>query len=560
MTALGVFSLCINVLWLVPSLYMLQIYDRVLGSGSKATLLMLSLIGLFLLITMGVLEWVRSQMLVRLSERLHGQLAGRLFDISFRQALATGGQQSSAQPLQDLQGLRQFLTGPGLPAFFDAPWLPFHVALMFAFQPLFGWLSVLGAVLLIVVAVLQERRSAPLLREANRDATVSQAGLARSLSNADAIEGLGMAAQLSRRWAVAYDRVLMGQTRASERAGLYVTSSRVVRLVLQSAVLGVGAWLVLNEQMSPGIMIAGSILLGRALAPIDQLTNHWKGFVAARGQFSRLNDWLTRVPVLQARMSLPAPTGAVTVEGLVVVPPGAQVPALHGVSFVAEAGDIIGVVGPSAAGKSTLARVLLGIWPTKQGRVRLDGAEVYGWDRAELGPHLGYLPQDVELFDGTVAENIARFGDVAPEQVVAAAQLAGVHELILRLPRGYDTVVGAVGGALTAGQRQRLGLARAVYGNPNLIVLDEPNSNLDEAGDTALVRALVALKMRGATVFVISHRSSILPAVDKLLALDEGRLVAFGPRDEVRARLREAQVGKRLQLVAAKQRTAGNPP
>lgn len=534
--ALGVFSCAINLLWLAPSIYMLQVYDRVLASGSAVTLLMLSLIGLFLLATMGVLEWVRARMLVRFGNRLHGQLAGRLFDISFRQSLLGGGQQSAGQPLQDLQGLRQFLGGPGLFAFFDAPWLPLYIALMFAFHPLFGWLAVLGALVLVGIAILQERRSAAMLREANREAAGSQAELSGTLANADAIEGLGMATQLRQRWDASYGRVLAAQTLASERAGLYSTSSRVIRLVLQSAVLGAGAWLVLDEQMSGGLMIAGSILLGRALAPIDQITGQWRTFVAARGQFARLNEVLNRIPAPQPRMSLPTPSGAVTAEALVVVPPGAQAPVLRGVSFTVMPGEIIGIIGPSAAGKSTLARVLLGIWPAQQGRVRLDGAEVHGWNRSELGPHVGYLPQGVELFDGTVAENIARFGEVVPEQVVAAAQLAGAHEMILRLPRGYDTPVGAVGGALTAGQRQRLGLARAVYGQPRLVVLDEPNSNLDEAGEIALAKALAALRQR-ATVFVISHRAGILPALDKLLVLNEGQLVAFGPRDEVRARL-----------------------
>jgi ATP-binding cassette, subfamily C, bacterial EexD len=557
--ALGVFSAGINLLWLVPSLYMLQVYDRVLPSGSEATLLMLSLIVLFLLATMGLLEWVRSQILVRLGERLHGELSGRLFEISFRQSLATAGQQSGAQPLQDLQALRQFLAGPGLRAFFDAPWLPLYVALMFAFHSLFGWLAVLGAAVLVAIAALQEKRSASLLIEANRDAITIQAGLSRTLANADAIEGLGMAARLRARWDAAYERVIDVQTRASERSGLYSTASRVIRLVLQSAVLGTGAWLVLAEQLSPGVMIGGSILLGRALAPIDLLTANWKGFVAARAQFVRLNEWLGRVPASEPRMALPAPTGALSAEGLVVVPPGAQSPVLRGITFMVEAGNAVGIIGPSAAGKSTLARVLLGIWPAAQGRVRLDGAEVFGWDRAELGPHLGYLPQDVELFDGTVAENIARFGEVDSQAVVAAAQLAGVHEMILRLPKGFDTRVAAMGGALTAGQRQRLGLARAVYGEPKLVVLDEPNSNLDEAGDAALVRALAALKARGVTVFVISHRSSILPAVDKLLWLSEGQLIAFGSRDDVRKKLNEACQGVQPLQLVAKPSGAGSP-
>lgn len=557
--ALGAFSACINLLWLVPTLYMMQVYDRVLTSGSAATLLMLSLISLFLLATMGMLEWVRSMLLVRLGERLHGELARRLFDVSYRQSLATSGQQATAQPLADLQGLRQFLTGSGLSALFDLPWLPFFVLLLFAFHPAFGLLSLSGAALLLSIAVLQERRSASLLLAAGKDAGAAQAGLVRTLANADAIEGLGMAARLGARWDSAYQRVLGAQTRASERSAVLAAASRVLRVILQSSVLGTGAWLVLHDRTTGGVMVAGSVLLGRALAPIDQLTAQWKFFVVARGQLRRLNDWLLAVPEPAPRMVLPAPVGNVAVEGLVVVPPGAQVPALRGLTFHVEAGQIVGIVGPSTAGKSTLARALLGIWSPVQGRVRLDGAEIHGRDRSELGPHLGYLPQDVELFDGTVAENIARFGAVEPEQVVAAARLAGVHEMILRLPHGYDTQVGAVGGALTAGQRQRLGLARAVYGNPRLIVLDEPNSNLDEAGDAALLKALLALKERGATVFVVSHRAGVVPALDKLLVLRDGQLVALGTPEEVNRRLQDSRSGTPLYVVSAAPCSVGGP-
>jgi ATP-binding cassette subfamily C protein EexD len=535
--AVAVFSCGINVLFLVPAVYMLQVYDRVLTSGSQATLLMLTLIVLFLLATLGALEWVRTQIMVRVSQRIDALLGDRLFDLSFRQALASGGVQSGAQPLQDLQALRQFATGPGLLAFFDAPWMPLYLLVMFAMHPWFGWLGVLSAAALLCISIANERSTAALLKSANQSASANQALLARTLRNAEAIEALGMLGNLRRRFRERSNEVIATQSRASAKGGRWVTLSRWLRLTLQSLALGLGAYLALANEISAGMLIAGAILLGRALYPIDQLTGVWKHFVNAREQYARIDEWLRRLPKAAERMALPAPTGRVSAESITVIPPGAQLPALRSVSFELAAGEVVGVVGPSAAGKTTLARVLLGIWPATHGKMRLDGADVYGWSRLELGPHLGYLPQDVELFDGTIAENIARFGAADSEQVVAAARLAGVHEMVLRFPQGYDTVIGPSAGVLTGGQRQRIALARALYGDPKLVVLDEPNSSLDEAGDSALLAALLALKARRTTVIVISHRTGVLPAIDKLLVLKEGQVAAFGPRDEVRRKL-----------------------
>ena len=538
--AVGVFSCGINVLFLVPAIYMLQVYDRVLTSGSEATLLMLTLIVLFLLATLGALEWVRTQIMVRVSQRIDALLGDRLFDLSFRQALVSGGAQSGAQPLQDLQGLRQFATGSGVFAFFDAPWMPLYLLVMFAMHPWFGWLGVFSAAALLLISIANERSTAALLKAANQDSLANQALLARTLRNAEAIEALGMIGNLRHRWRERSNKVLETQSRASARGGRWVTLSRWLRLTLQSAALGLGAYLVLENEMSSGMLIAGAILLGRALYPIDQLTSVWKQFIGAREQYARVNDWLRRIPSQPERMSLPAPQGRLSAENITVVPPGAQLPALRAISFEIEAGEIVGVIGPSATGKTTLARTLLGIWPATQGKVRLDGADIYGWSRTELGPHLGYLPQDVELFDGTIAENIARFGEPDSDKIVTAARLAGVHEMVLKFPQGYDTAIGSAGGLLTGGQRQRIALARALYGEPKLIVLDEPNSSLDDAGDAALLAALLALKARGATVVVISHRTGVLPALDKLLVLKDGQLAAFGPRDEVRKRMQPA--------------------
>ncbi|MBV2133602.1 type I secretion system permease/ATPase [Pseudomonas sp. MAP12] len=552
--SVGFFSLFVNFLMLVPAFYMLQVYDRVIGSGSESTLLMLTLILLLLLGTMGALEWVRSRIMVRISTRLDTLLGQRLYDASFRQALYSGGMNASAQPLSDLTGLRQFLTGNGLFAFFDAPWLPIYLAVMFVFHPWFGWFGVLCSAMLVALAWANERLTNGVLKEANKENLAATAFTNKNLRNAEVVESMGMLPQLRRRWQAKNDRVLALQGLASDRAGTVTALSKTFRLLVQSLILGLGAYLALEQEISPGLMIAGSILLGRALAPIDLMIGAWKGFSSARSQYERLNELLVKVAAEPERMSLPAPKGELSAETLMVTPPGAQQPVIRGLAFRVAAGEAVGLIGPSGAGKSTLARALLGIWPAAHGKVRLDGADIFSWKRAELGPYIGYLPQDIELFEGSVGENIARFGDLDPVAVVEAARLAGVHELILQLPQGYDTVIGASGGALSGGQRQRIGLARAVYGKPRLIVLDEPNSNLDDQGERALAAALRQLKEAGTTLFVISHRPSVLASVDKLMVLREGTLALFGPRDEVWAELQKAQ----QQAAAVQRSVAGN--
>jgi ATP-binding cassette subfamily C protein EexD len=539
--SVGFFSLFVNFLMLVPAFYMLQVYDRVIATGSHSTLLMLTLILTLLLVTMGVLEWVRSRIMVRLSTRLDLILGPRLYDASFKQALTSGGMQASAQPLSDLTGLRQFITGNGLFAFFDAPWLPIYLAVMFLFHPWFGWFAVGCALVLVALAFLNERLTNAALLEANKQNLAATAFTQKNLRNAEVVESMGMLGMLRERWQAMNHQVLSLQGVASDRGGSIAAFSKTFRLLVQSLILGLGAYLAIEQEITPGLMIAGSILLGRALAPIDQMIGAWKGFSAARGQYARLDELLEQVAAEPERMSLPAPRGEVSAENLAVVPPGAQKPVLVGLNFHVAAGDAVGIIGPSASGKSTLARALLGIWPAAQGKVRLDGADVFAWKREELGQHVGYLPQDVELFDGSINENIARFGNVDPVAVVEAARLAGVHELILKLPQGYDTVIGATGGGLSGGQRQRIGLARAVYRRPQLIVLDEPNSNLDDVGERALSEAIVKLKQAGCTLFVITHRTSVLNALDKLMVLRDGALAMFGPRDKVLAELSKAQ-------------------
>lgn len=535
------FSLLINFLMITPSIYMLQVYDRVVATGNKSTLLMLTLIVIVLFITMASLEWVRSQILVKVSTRLEMLLNQRLFQIAFKQSLYSGGQRATTQPLDDLTGLRQFLTGNGLFAFFDAPWMPIYLILLFMFHPWFGWFSILTAILLGIVAGVTEKATTKILGEANNVSMATRGALGRNLRNAEVIESMGMLGKIRQRWMVGAVKVLDLQATASSRAGLLTALSKVIRMSSQSLVLGLGAYLVIEREISPGLMIAGSILMGRALAPIDLIIGSWKGFISARGQYKRLNDILLQIPADKEHMLLPDPEGRIQLENAVVVPPGSKLPVIKGINLVIEKGDIVGVIGPSGAGKSTLARAILGIWPTANGAIRLDGAEVFNWDREHLGDFIGYLPQDIELFEGTISENIARFGDIDPEQVVEAAKMADVHDLILRFPEGYDTLIGSSGGNLSGGQRQRIGLARALYGNPVLVVLDEPNSNLDEQGEAALEKALIKLKQKQSTVLIITHRNSVLSKVDKLLILSDGALAVYGPRDQVIAHLQQQQ-------------------
>ncbi|WP_369987720.1 type I secretion system permease/ATPase [Pseudomonas xanthosomatis] len=538
--SVGFFSFFVNLLMLVPSFYMLQVYDRAVGSASESTLLMLTLIMLLLMGTLGALEWVRSRIMVRISTRLETLLGKRLFDASFRQALDSGGMNASAQPLSDLSSLRQFLTGNGLFAFFDTPWIPIYLAVMFMFHPWYGWMGVISALLLGLLAWCNERLTKAPLYNANREHMAATAFTNKSLRNAEVVESMGMLGDLRQRWSARVHKVLSLQSVASDRAGAIASVSRTFRQIVQSLVLGLGAYLTIKHEISSGLMIAGSILLGRALAPIDQLIGVWKGFVGARGQYARLHELLEKIAAEPERMSLPAPQGAISVENLSVAAPGSRTPLVRNLSFKVAPGETVGIIGPSGAGKSTLARALLGIWPGLAGTVRLDGADITQWRREELGPHLGYLPQDIELFEGTISENIARFAQVDATAVVDAARMAGVHEMILQLPQGYDTVIGANGGGLSGGQRQRVGLARALYRAPRLVVLDEPNSNLDETGERLLAEALLKLKQSGATVFVITHRSGVLAAVDRLLVLNQGELSLYGPRDKVLAHLQNA--------------------
>ncbi|MDC3362244.1 type I secretion system permease/ATPase [Gammaproteobacteria bacterium] len=537
----GLFSAAVNLLMLVPVIYMLQVYDRVVSSGSYSTLAMLTLLMVALTAALGGFEWVRSMILIAASNRIEKNLRRRVSDATFKRALLTGGAVSNSQPLSDLSSLRQFLTGNGLFAFFDAPWFPIYVFVMFMFHPLFGYAAIFAGIVMVALAYTTEKVTSKKLQDANSQSNWVNNQVNGTLKNSEVIAAMGMADDLRHRQEKRFDQVLTLQTDASRSAGLLQSLSKTFRMVMQSLLLGLGALLALRQEISPGMMIAGSLLLGRALAPIDMLVGTWKGFTLARGQYDRLGQLLNQIPKDADTMSLPAPTGKLSAEQVMVVPPGSKNIVVRGVNMELNAGEALGIVGPSASGKSCLARALLGIWPTYSGKVRLDGADIFAWDRTELGPYIGYLPQDIELFDGSISENICRFGDVDPDKVVEAARTAGVHDLILHLPQGYDTVIGGSGGILSGGQRQRIGLARAIYGSPKYLVLDEPNSNLDDQGERELVEAIRRIKSEGATVIIITHRTMVLQCVDKILVMRDGAASHFGPRDQVLAALAAPQ-------------------
>lgn len=555
--SVGFFSFFVNALMLVPTFFMIQVSGRVVPSSSSSTLLMLTLIMTVLVVTMGALEWVRSRIMVRISNRLDVMLSRDVYRASFKRALTSGGTDATAQSLSDLTSLRQFLTGPGLFAFFDAPWFPIYTIVMFLFHPWFGWMTLGCGAVLTVLAVVNHRVTGKALASANKENVTSNVVTTKTLRNAEVIESMGMLDTLMNRWAKRQRNIMKLQSDASDKGGIVSSTSKTFRIWSQSIMLAIGAYLVISHEINPGLLMAGSLLLGRALSPIDQMIGSWKGFVAAKVQYDRLSKVMDDLKNEPERMPLPAPEGHIQVENLIVAPPGAKAPVIRSISFVAPAGSIVGIVGPSAAGKSTLVRALMGIWPPQHGVVRLDGADIASWDKQALGPYVGYLPQDIELFEGSISENIARFDKIDPEKVVEAAQMAGVHEMILMLPDGYDTVIGSDGVNLSGGQRQRIGLARAIYGNPRLVVLDEPNSNLDDVGERALGVALQKLKATGATVFIVSHRPNILTRLDRILVMSGGTISLYGERDRVIAEL-AAQQAKGQQRVA--QPAPGQPP
>ncbi len=545
LVGVGLFSFCINVLMLAPAIYMLQVFDRAVSSGSESTLFMLTLILVFLLASMGLLEWVRGQLFLQAAGKLAELLSPAAFKATFRRALLRGGRKGiSSMPVQDVDNLRSYLANGSAAAFFDVPWVPIYLVVMGLFHWSFGALGLLSAAGLLALSWMNHRASLQANQRANVEARMGQHFCEQNLRNVDVVTAMGMLPDLERRWQQHQQIGAAFQGHAGQVNGRFSALSKTLRILLQSLALGLGALLAINGSISPGMMIAGSILMGRALAPVDQLVGSWRQYQLARGSYRRLNEVLGSEPTEPERLSLPAPTGELIMENVSVMPPAARVPALRDISFRVAAGTTVGIVGPSAAGKSTLGRVMLGIWPASRGAVRLDGAELAQWNPQALGKHVGYLPQDIELIEGTVAENIARFGQVDADAVVDAARAAGVHDLILRLSEGYDTAVGADGSVLSAGQRQRIALARALYQRPRLIVLDEPDAHLDEAGEMALRQALQAARSWQATVFVITHRPRLLQVLDRVFVLREGTIVDSGDARELLEKYQQLAVAQ----------------
>ncbi len=550
--AVFMFSGMSNILMLTGSFFMLEIYDRVLPSRSVPTLVMLMILAGGLYIALGILDLIRGRILVRVGNSLDEAISLRVYDAVVQTPMITGNRGDHLMPLRDLDNVRSFLSGAGPIAFFDLPWMPIYLGICFAFHFYIGLTALLGAIVLVILTLCTEifmRHSTKVAVESSKlRNTLAEA----SRRNAEAVTAMGMIARMAKRWSRANRDYVGSNESVSDVAGGFGAVSKVLRLTLQSLLLAVGAWLVINQQATAGIIIAGSILGSRALAPVDLVIAHWRSFMAARLGWRRLNKLLALLPAEPAPMPLQAPSAKLAVENVSAAPPGEQKIVLQDISFTVEAGGGLGVIGPTASGKSSLARTLVGVWRPVRGKVRIDGAALDQWSPDALGQHIGYLPQDVELFAGTVAQNIARFEENAdPENIIAAARAAGVHDLVVNLPEGYDTEVGEQGAALSAGQAQRVALARALYRDPFLVVLDEPNSNLDSEGDEALTQAVAGVRRRGGIVIVIAHRPSAIAAVDLILVLNKGRMHHFGPKEEVLAKAapRPALAPRPLQVV-----------
>jgi PrtD family type I secretion system ABC transporter len=533
----ALFSCLVNILMLTGPLFMLQVYDRVLTSGSVPTLVALTGIVIALYAYYGFLEYLRARILVRIGRRVEERLRDRVFDSMAEHALRRT-QGIGGQPINDLATIRQFLSGQGPFAFLDMPWVPIYLLVIFLMHWLLGVAAVIAAIVIFILAVWSEKATRGPLAEANAAMVKSSIMTDESRRNSEALHSLGMRGAIRKKWSDVQQLALDHQTVANDVGGSLSAASRVLRLMVQSGILALGAYLALQHEISAGSMIAASIIMGRALAPVEQAVASWQQFLGFRKAIERLGNILASVPAVANRMKLPAPTGKLEVENLIVQMPGTEKPVLHGITFTVEPGKGIGVIGPTGAGKSTLARALVGVMPITRGTVRLDGATHDQRDIDEAGKLIGYLPQDIQLFDGTAAQNIARFDvNADPAKIVQAAQLANVHDLIMRLPKGYDTPLGENGARLSAGQRQRVALARCLFGDPVLFVLDEPNSNLDAEGEAALDRAIRVSMERGASVVVIAHRPSALASIQQILVLSEGRTVALGPRDDILKRV-----------------------
>lgn len=549
---IGVFSFFINLLMLTAPLYMLQVYDRVLASRSRETLLFITLFAIACLVTMALLELVRSRILVRLGAQIDALLAER----AFRIVLTLG---RSGQAFRDLEGLRSFLTGAGTLALLDAPWVPLYVGLVYLLHPLLGHVALAGALVLLAVGLANERATREPLAEAGKELAAGALFAELAARNAEVVCAMGMLPGLQARWHERHAAGLGLQATASDRGGGIAAAAKLIRFFLQVTVLGVGAYLVILQEITAGAMIAASIILGRGLAPVEAAIGSWRGFLAARSSYGRLKEIFATLPEEHEAMPLPPPKGNLYVESLFGAPPEGGKSVVSGVSFLLERGQVLGITGPSGAGKSSLIRLLVGVWKPHAGAVRLDGVSIGDWKREEVGPFLGYLPQDIELFPGTVAENIARFGDIDAEQVVEAARRMGAHQMILELPRGYDTAIGPNGANLSGGQRQRIGLARALYRLPALIVLDEPTSNLDAEGEAAVRQALEELRAEGRTVIVVAHRPALLGGTDLLMVFQRGTVARFGPTSELMPQITRRVTAAAVSTAATAQEVSRGP-
>jgi ATP-binding cassette subfamily C protein len=548
--AVGLMSGMSNILMLTGAIFMLEVYDRVLPSRSVPTLVGLIILAAGLFAALGLLDAIRNRVLVRIGARLDESLSTRVYDTVVRVPLRVGHRGDGLQPIRDLDSVRGFLSGGGPSALFDLPWLPIYLVICFLFHPLIGLAALVGAIVLAIITLLTEVMSRKPAAEAARHGSMRNTLAESSRRNAEALQAMGMTGRIAALWSDANMKFVASQRRAGDVTGGFGSLSRILRMVLQSAVLAVGAYLVIYQEATPGIMIAGSILSARALAPVDQAIANWRGFISARLGWRRLTELLSTMPAQSSPMPLLPPSKSLVVENVSVVPPGGDKLVLTDVGFALQAGNGLGVIGPSASGKTSLARALVGVWLPVRGRIRLDGAALDQWSSEALGHHVGYLPQDVELMAGSVAQNISRFAEKPDANaIIAAAQAAGVHDLIVGLPAGYETQVGEGGTALSAGQAQRIALARALYGDPFLVVLDEPNSNLDAEGDEALSRAIQGVRARGGIVVVIAHRPSAIASVELLLMMAHGRAQAFGPKEEILARLRDGGTPRPLKVV-----------
>lgn len=554
-----VFSFFINMLAFVGPLYMMQVYDRVITSRNETTLLFLTLIAGFLLLVYAVLERCRSALLVRLGALFDERARDGVFNLSVRGSLLApaGGH---AQSIRDLDTVREFGTGSGLISLCDTPWVPIFIAGCFILHPWFGYIATAGGLIIFGLALGNELTTRGHLKTASNNSVAANSWVQATFRNAESLRAMGMMGALRKRWTEKHDDLLLWQAKASDRAGIFLAATKFTRAFLQIAILGTGALLTIEGQVSAGAMIAASIMMGRALSPVETVVGQWKNVINARAARDRLFKLFASMPPEPERMLLPPPSGAITLENVIAAPPQQRVPTIRGISLAVKPGQVLAVVGPSGAGKSTLARVLCGVWPTLSGSVRFDGSELSHWDSEQLGSNLGYLPQDIELFDGTIAENIARFQEIDEEQVIAAARLAGVYEMIQALPEGFNTRIGDRGASLSGGQRQRVGLARAMYGMPAVTILDEPNSNLDAEGEMALLKAIEQMKQAGRTVILITHKPNILNAVDLIAIIANGQLQSFGEREQILPRLLGSQVRRIAQPGQGKEAVTQQQP